>query len=444
MSTQAYSQAFVVKSCCIPDLSQELLAVMAPAPTVNCGGVEVSSRLAWWAVIVMVSTCIGAVLDSFQKVRDDQLDKSSATIDDLDLDDWTPHHVALWMEREGFGRYAQSFIDQSIEGDRLCELEASHLQEAGMTDSKEQARLFHAVAVLRKSKVNDRNPTANGFWEYRSVNRGFVAVALPGIVVSAHGSHCRVLVWPACTAFTALSALPQRSKCCCGPDWMQMCPRTWVLVTFFLDNENIEHILNPDSRRTAADDPRNNAGWTAILDSDEGGDANATGLFDADSGDVVAQPKMSNWREQARLSTVLALAFFPHGVAAIWLLGFADTDPLLVMALVLALGIAQLKEFLDVYHMLTSDIYVSKSDKGRFWAAWAIGTVFTCVVFLLVRVMPHTLLDAGFYAYVAAACLHGATELFRLARKTINEGEIVVAAVQRGTNLELLTHLAIE
>jgi hypothetical protein len=157
---------------------------MAGKKEVDVCGQKVNRKVVWWVAIFVLSSGIGWVVDSFQKVKGDVLDRSSATIDELDLDDWTPHHVGLWMEREGFGKYSQSFIDQAIEGDRLCELEASDLVEADISDHREQARLFRAIAKLRKSKVNDRNPTANGFWEYRSVNRPFVAVALPAIVVS--------------------------------------------------------------------------------------------------------------------------------------------------------------------------------------------------------------------------------------------------------------------
>jgi len=150
------------------------------ARTRRCGfEVQRSTFLAIAALLALVIGFGVEPLLSRQGAR-----ANSDDIDSIDLDDWTPRQVGVWLKRIGLGHAAPAFERAGVDGDRLFELGKNDYIELGLTEARERVIFASKASKLQDIMVNDENPTANGFWEYRAVNRQFVAVAIPAIVVS--------------------------------------------------------------------------------------------------------------------------------------------------------------------------------------------------------------------------------------------------------------------
>jgi hypothetical protein len=148
-----------------------------------CGRQFVVSDLVW-ALFVLIA--LGAALYVDMQERADDLELSRQPIDlaRTDLDDWTPKHVSEWLESVGLGEFAPAFVAEGIDGDAVTEVDIHMLERLGVHDAQTQATFLSAVKKMQREKVNDMNPTANGFWEYRAAHRQFVGAALPGLAVS--------------------------------------------------------------------------------------------------------------------------------------------------------------------------------------------------------------------------------------------------------------------
>jgi len=194
--------------------------------------------------------------------------------------------------------------------------------------------------------------------------------------------------------------------CDVPPFLPQLCPRTWFIFTYLTNYADLEHIIEPDTTPDAADDPQNDPRWTLMLDHDVDASGALAGHGKEDRGRKV--------QDDARLSLMLALLFVPHAAAAFWLLGFVDTDPVLISMVATAALVAQLKEVLDLYNALSSDDYVAMEDKRRFLVWWLSGVGVCVSVMKVFPVLPASLIDASFYATITLGLIVALDELFTL------------------------------
>ncbi len=147
----------------------------------DCGERKRFGGLAWAA---LAGLALGAVCEWLTWEHSAAV-AARTDISQIDLDDWSPGHVGMWLGQVGLGEKSPAFEAARIDGDTLFELDVDELADLGI-GTPEELNAFHtARQKLAGLKVNARNPTANGFWEYRSVNRQFIAHALPGIAVRA-------------------------------------------------------------------------------------------------------------------------------------------------------------------------------------------------------------------------------------------------------------------
>lgn len=63
------------------------------------------------------------------------------------------HDIAEWLERQGFGEYAEAFARNKIDRDVLSSLTGDDLKEIGVTTVGDRRRLLDAITIL--SRAND-------------------------------------------------------------------------------------------------------------------------------------------------------------------------------------------------------------------------------------------------------------------------------------------------
>ncbi len=191
---------------------------------------------------------------------------------------------------------------------------------------------------------------------------------------------------------------------------------------YAFQSESVKFVVNPDTAPDSADDPENVPALTAILDAEEAGvDARIANTTNS----LSAAEDGSAWGTSLRPVQALGLLFFPHAMAAFWLLGFADTDPTFVLPLIAALLVAQVKEGFDLYHLLSSSDVVTTWDRYQalfWWAAGVATSTFAAVTF---HMIPGKVVDFSFYVFFS---LFGVLACQALV-------EIVQALVQRGKPL---------
>ncbi|KAA0155145.1 hypothetical protein FNF29_01896 [Cafeteria roenbergensis] len=350
----------------------------------DCGERKRFGGLAWAA---LAGLALGAVCEWLTWEHSAAV-AARTDISQIDLDDWSPGHVGMWLGQVGLGEKSPAFEAARIDGDTLFELDVDELADLGI-GTPEELNAFHtARQKLAGLKVNARNPTANGFWEYRSVNRQFIAHALPGIA---------------------------------------LCPRTWFATMYAFQSESVKFVVNPDTAPDSADDPENVPALTAILDAEEAGvDARIANTTNS----LSAAEDGSAWGTSLRPVQALGLLFFPHAMAAFWLLGFADTDPTFVLPLIAALLVAQVKEGFDLYHLLSSSDVVTTWDRYQalfWWAAGVATSTFAAVTF---HMIPGKVVDFSFYVFVSLFGVLACQALVEIVQALVQREALLMRALK--------------
>eukprot|EP00941_MAST-03F_sp_MAST-3F-sp1_P000723 g723.t1 len=108
------------------------------------------------SVTQQMAAVAGSQFAQMQQMQEDgsTSDESDSDITKSDPRNWSVMQVGEWLENIGLGKFVVGFVQNSVDGDMLFDLEVDDLDEVGVVEKSDRKKVIRELEKLRERSVN--------------------------------------------------------------------------------------------------------------------------------------------------------------------------------------------------------------------------------------------------------------------------------------------------